>query len=509
MLRKLFVAITACVMLSAYAYADTKLEADVVIIGAGGAGLSAALTASQGGGTVVLIEKNAAVGGSANFAEGIFGVESSLQRFRRIEYTKDEIFIDEMGHAQWGSNAPLVRRFQNESAKTIDWLIENGVPFEGPSNNFHVNNPTWHLIDGHGAKLVSVLSNKIRAEKNIKLLMETRGMSLIVEKGKVVGAVAEDADGEKYTIRAKGAVIICTGGFADNREMLDKYTNAKPDTYAVAPINKTGDGINMLLGLGAVTEDIGSLQYVVGKYNEPGKPRLNVGDWLDIAVLTLQPRNVWVNGFGERFASEGIGVDFSMHSNAVYRQLASWSIFDESLKNYYKEKGPDGGFGVIRRAAVPIPNLDEQWNSAAKTETTTMVKGNLNQIAKIMGIPAATLKKTLEDYNKNAEKNIDPEFAKEPRWLTPLNLNGTLYAVRMKEAMLTTVGGIRVNKMLQPLDENDKPFQGVFVAGNDVGGMYFNTYTLAKASGSTFGFAVNSGRMAAMQALENAGIKKK
>ena len=134
-MKKLLIAAIFTV-LSMSAFADTKMNADVVIVGAGAAGLNAALTASQGGGTVILLEKNAAVGGPGNFAEGIFGVETKLQRSRRIEFTKDEIFREEMADTHWGANAALVRRFHNESAKTIDWLMEQGVPVEGPSSYF-------------------------------------------------------------------------------------------------------------------------------------------------------------------------------------------------------------------------------------------------------------------------------------------------------------------------------------------------------------------------------------
>lgn len=105
-------------------------------------------------------------------------------------------------------------------------------------------------------------------------------------------------------------------------------------------------------------------------------------------------------------------------------------------------------------------------------------------------------------------KNIDPDFAKPARWLKPIDTNGTLYAIQMKEWIMTTIGGVRVNKYLQPLDRADMPILGVYVVGNDAGGLYAGTYSLTATSGSTFGFAINSGRLTAFEVLQNLGLKK-
>jgi hypothetical protein len=122
---------------------------------------------------------------------------------------------------------------------------------------------------------------------------------------------------------------------------------------------------------------------------EPGNPIIN----MDMSLLSVQPSNVMVNGFGERFCNEAIGLDFSMHSHAVKRQLRSWSIFAQNLRKYYMEKSVDGGIGVIKEATTRITNFDELWNNAAKTDKTTMAKGSLKEIATVMNVPYDTLKK--------------------------------------------------------------------------------------------------------------------
>lgn len=496
---RLFGMLMALMFMSPAAYA-ADMNTDVVIIGAGGAGLSAALTAAQGGAKVVLLEKDVTVGGTCNFAEGIFGVETDMQREQWIDLTKDHVFKEEMKESHWGTNAALIRRFQNESAATIEWLLTQGVKFQGPSHNYYGNNKTWHLIDGLGAGLIKALHSKAKADKNITIMMETPGMQLITGNGRVTGVVAENEDG-KFNINAKGGVIIATGGFANNREMVIKYTGVQ-DPHIMANLKKTGDGINMAIAVGAVTEGMAIAHTVAGKAIPPGGS-------LDIpmSMLANEPRNVWVNADGERFTDEWNAFDFVSAANAIKREKAVWSIFDANLREYYMTKGTDAGIGVIGKAMTKMTNFDEIWANAEKANDPYIVKGNLKDIAKKSGIPYETLKKTINDYNKNAEKNIDPDFAKDRQWLQPLDLSKPLYAIKMKELFMTTLGGIRVNKYLQALDADLKPIPGLYVTGNDVGGMFVGSYSLDSASGTTFGFAVNSGRLASMDILQKMGKK--
>jgi len=168
-------------------------------------------------------------------------------------------------------------------------------------------------------------------------------------------------------------------------------------------------------------------------------------------------------------------------------------------------KGTDAGIGVIGEAMTKMTNFDELWNNAVKANDPYIVKGSLKDIAAKSGIPYEALQKTMNDYNANAAKNIDPDFAKDRRWLQQFDLSKPLYAIRMEEIAMTTLGGIRVNKELQALDKDLKPIPGLYVTGNDVGGLFVGSYSLHSASGTTFGFAIGSGRMAATDILVKMG----
>lgn len=491
-----------CIVLFSFTAYAVDIQTDIVIVGAGGAGLSAALSASQGGAKVMLLEKDVTVGGTGNFAEGIFGVETAMQRELWIDLTKDKVFMDEMTEMHWGTNAALVRNFHNHSAATIEWLISQGVKFEGPSHNFYGNNKTWHLIDGLGAGLIKALNEKVVKDKNITLMLETPGRELIIKNGRVAGVKAENEDGE-YNIYAKGGVIIATGGYANNIEMVKKYTGLK-NPVNIANLKKTGDGIKMAIDAGATTEGLGIVQTIAGK-DVPNGGRVDV----PLSMLANQPRNIWVNADGDRFCNEWISFDFVSASNSIKREKAVWAIFDTNIRKYYMTEGTDAGIGVIGKAMTKMANFDEIWSTAEKTNDPYIIKGSLKDISKKTGIPYENLKKTVDEYNKNSARNIDPNFAKDRQWLHTLDTSKPLYAIKMKEIILTTLGGIRVNKNLQALNEELEPIEGLYVAGNDAGGLFLGSYSLNSASGTTYGFAVNSGRIAAQDILAKMGKGKK
>lgn len=484
----------------ASAFAAQKLEADMVIVGAGSAGLSAALTAAQGGASVILLEKDKIVGGTGNFAEGVLGVETDMQQFRWHKETKDQVFNNEMDEHRWLTNGALTRRFHNETAKTIDWLQEIGVKFEGPSKNHFDNTAMWHLIDGKGAALIKTLNTQIKKHPGVKLLMETPATGLIVKDKRVIGVKARNKVGETIECMAKGGVIIATGGFANSPEMIKKYAGMD-NVINAAPLKKTGDGINMALAVGASVEGMHNLMFIGSMDALPGqRPNIPLG------ALGVEPRNIWVNKSGKRFANEYVSVNFPLAGNAIKRQKVAWAIIDEKLKDFYKNRGVDVGLGTLIYPATKL-DLDDLATKAIAAGNPFVVKAaSLSELASKTGLPYDALKQTIAEYNQYAATNHDLAFAKDPRWLQQYNVNGPLYAVKLKEVLLTTVGGVVVDEYLRPLDKDDSILvSGLYMTGNDVGGLYSDTYTLTYASGSSFGFAVNSGRLAALSILKDLG----
>ncbi|WP_005031943.1 FAD-dependent oxidoreductase [Holophaga foetida] len=471
-------------------------QTDIVVVGSGGAGLCASLTAAEGGAKVVLLEKNPFPGGTSNAAEGIFGAETEMQREQLIVNTKDEVFRIEMEESNhWQGNAPLIRAYINESDQTFSWLRrKQGVPFvtTGTTAPEARGLRTWHLIEGKGHTLVKVLFGNAKANQNITIMMQTPGQELIMDGKKVVGVVAKDKAGKAIRIGA-GAVIIATGGYAENREWVTKYCG-DAGAGAAVPFNKTGDGIRMAMDAGAAVEGMSHMQWFPA-----ADPRTTP---LTVSCLGWQPTNILVNKRGERFCNEEILRNFSIAGNAIRRQGFGWSIFDENMRQHVKKDGPDWGIGVLVQHAIPIPKLDDDCQTALKGKN--FVEANsLDELATKMGVPATTLKATMESYSHAVDAHYDADFLK-PKELMH-KPTGKLYAVKLDPYYLTSLGGVTVNPKLQALDKNWDVIPGLYVVGNDaVGGLFGDTYPL-DVPGTTYGFAVNSGRMAAKAALKALG----
>jgi fumarate reductase flavoprotein subunit len=477
-----------------------ELAADIVVIGAGSAGLSAALTAAQGGASVILLEKADKVGGAGNYAEGVFGVETEMQRARWMNVTREKVFLDEMNDTRWESNVALVRRFQGQSAATIDWLIAQGVAFDGPTKNDWTNTPTWHVITGHGKAMVKILHAHLETFKTVKLLLNTSATALITKKGRVAGVQAQTADGKSFDVMAPGGVIVATGGFANSPEMLEKYADLT-DVVQLADIGRTGDGINMSHAAGAQLDTMSPIMM---------QPMLDMHDHhfsmdeMLLSMVGLEPRNIWVDKFGKRFANEVVAFDFPFAANALRRVKFAWSIFDDALKQRYMTKGIDVGLGVIIPPLTVVTKFDSLWQDAIAAGNTAVVKADtLAELANATSLPLPALQATLAQYNAGAAVNVDEAFGKDRRYLQPISVDGPFYALRITYAIVTTLGGIKVDDHLHALDANDLPIPGLYLTGNDAGGLVAaDSYTVTAAPGTSFGFAVGSGRMAAEDILQ-------
>lgn len=476
------------------------VTADVIVIGAGASGIVAALTASLGGASVIVVEKSEKTGGCANYAEGVFGVETQMQREHWMNVTRDETFIREMNDSRWEANIPLVRRFQNQSSETIDWLISQGVEFDGPTKIEWTNQPTWHVIKGHGKALARILFDRLKSQPNVEIMMQTKAKTLLKRDGGVIGLQVENAQGEVLDLHAAGGVIVATGGFANSPEMLKQFANLD-DPVQIANIDRTGDGITMAHAAGAQFDNMSPLMLMstldVHSAQQPSFDNLLLG------IVGSGPRNIWVDRFGKRFTSEEVGFDSIFAGNALRRVKFAWGIFDDALKTYYMTKGIDGSLGVVIPPMTKVENFDERWDKAIASGEGAVVKADsLEALAKAINIPFADLRATFDAYNASAAANLDAEFAKGRRWLQVIDTNGPLYAAKLTYGVVTTLGGVKVDKSLRALNVDEVPIPGLYCTGNDAGGLTAaDTYTFTVSAGTSFGFAVGSGRMAAQEIL--------
>ncbi|MGD0914855.1 MAG: FAD-dependent oxidoreductase [Thermodesulfobacteriota bacterium] len=478
----------------------TTAETDVIVIGSGVSGLAAALTSAEGGAKVIVFEKQRSLGGTSNFFDGMFAVESEMQRQRYIKYSRDEAFRKIMEYSHWRANARLVRAFVNESGGTIAWLQEKGVEFSDATINMPDAPRTYHVVKGQGAAVVKALSTRAK-EKGVDLRLAIPVQRILKEGGRVAGVIAEE-NGEDMQVAGK-VVIIASGGYANNKEWIKKYAGFDLDVNVipVGNVDKMGDGIRMAWEVGAAEEGLGVLElFRVG----PVGPEFAMKG--QIEFIAAQP-DLWVNPRGERFCDEGIAFyDTSVgNANARQKEGFTYSLFDESIKAYVIEKGIDRGVGMDNPPGTRPVDFDKELNAAVeKGSTEVFVADSIEELAGKMGVNPTVLKTTVLEYNGFCEKGHDDFFAKDPRYLRPLK-GPKFYAVKARTVFLGTLGGIKINHKMEVVDKKGKVIPGLYAVGFDAGGMWGDSYSIRNSSGASAGFATNSGRIAGKNALKYIG----
>lgn len=478
------------------------MEADIVVIGSGAAGMAAALTAAEGGAKVILFEKLRHHGGTSNFAQGLFAVESDMQRQRYIGITRDEAFKIAMDYSHWRANPRLVRTVIDQSADTIAWLQKQGVEFEEPVTMFYDAPRTWHILKGapkaggRGSAMIKVLAARVKEEgSDIKL--GTPVKKIIREDRKITGIIAEKG-GKGITVKAM-AVIIATGGYANNREWVKKYSGLDLDVnlFPLGNIDKMGDGIRMAWEASAAEEGMGVLQ--LWRSIPIGQGVREIGH---LHAASLQP-HLWVNQDGERFCDETIANIDPFEGNACARQKNgfSYTLFDEAIKRHMMGKGIDKNMGTENPPGTHLINFDAELKGAlGKKNPHIFVEGSIEELAGGAGINPAVLKATVEEYNSFCDKGHDDLFAKDRQYLRPVK-EPPFYAMRCVTMTLGSLGGIKINHRTEVLDREGKVIPGLYASGNDASGMFGDSYNIY-LSGGTLGFAVNSGRIAGNNALK-------
>jgi fumarate reductase flavoprotein subunit len=471
---------------------------DVVVAGSGAAGLAAAVTLVAGGATVAVFEKQRSLGGTSNFFSGTFAVESEMQRERFIDYSRDDAFHNIMEYSHWIANARLVRAVVDESAATIAWLQQQGVEFTGEMINMPGAPQTYHVVKGRGEAVVKALVTRAKS-KGAQIFPGTPVIGLLKEGGRVSGVIV-DNDGREAQVAAK-AVVIATGGYANNKEWLKKYTgyDLGVNLFTWGNTGKMGDGIRMAWEAGAAEDGLKSLEILrVG----PVGPEFPMGG-NDVEVVAVQP-DLWVTIRGERFCDEGVAL-YDTHSGNVNARFSgdgfTYSLFDDSIIDCQLERGIDRSLGLFFPPGYKPTNVRKELQAAISNGTKeAFVADSVEELARLMEIDPAVLRATVDEYNRYCSKGHDELFAKDSRFLRPL-VGPKYYAVKARTIMLGTKGGIKINESMEVLDKKSAVIPGLYAGGFDAGGMYGDSYPIRVSSGLSSAFALNSGRIAGRSAL--------
>ena len=475
-------------------------RADVVVMGGGCAGLAAALAARETGASVTLLEKRRSLGGTANFIQGVFAAESEMQKRDYIAYSCEDAFRNFMEYNHWLGNAALARALIDRSADTIGWLQDQGVEFTEVTINMPDAPRTYHVLKGAGRGMVRALARAAQA----------RGID-IRTSSPVVGAVKGD-DGLLRGVRVKtagrvtdlpcGALVIASGGYANNKEWIKTYTgfDLGENLFPVGNAGKMGDGIRLAWDMEAGAEGMGVLHLI------------RVAPWgrefpfmSAVEAACIQPV-LWVDPRGWRFCDEGIAFYDTSTGNTTrrYKHGCTWTVFDDNLKRHFMEEGLDRGMTQRILPGHKLGDLGEVLERLVALGSPGLVSaGSVEELAVKMQADPTVLAATVAEYNRACEKGHDPLFGKDPKYLRPLR-GPVYYAAQARTIFLGTLGGIRVSAQCEVVDDRDRPISGLYAAGNDVGGLHAESYSMRDTSGIASAFALVGGRIAGENAAAHA-----
>ena len=482
------------------------IDVDMCVLGAGGTGLAAAIQATQLGLDVVVLEKQAMVGGSFVGTEGLFAVGSHWQDEAGESFTADEVIIECLDYHHWIPNPALYEEFFTRTAETVDWLEGLGVVFDhvqalGDSRN------CWHVYEGEGSEGTGVTFMKSFSaaadELGIRIELECPGKQLIMEGGKVAGVLAKRSDGTVVQVNAP-VVVVGTGGYANNGDVIRDLNGADPTRITPSGMaGRDADGLKMMRAAGGqLAAQAGTIMFY-----GPILPGTSYGSEIQ-AATSMQP-HLWVNQDAERFVNEDMFLkNFAYAGNAVHNQERTLTVCTQAIIDRYIDEGPDVGVGVYVNAGSPLTKLADQLADAMEDEESApyiFKADTVEELAQAAGLDPEKLVATVEAYNEMCAAGADTRFSKPAEYMRALE-EGPFYAFEVFNGYFTTVGGIKVTPQTEVLDDTNTVIPGLYAGGSDAGGLYGDTYDVGIAAGSQASWAINSGRLAAKNGASYLGV---
>ncbi|HKT04340.1 MAG TPA: FAD-binding protein [Rugosimonospora sp.] len=472
--------------------------ADVVVVGGGGAGPAAALAALEGGARrVVLVEERGKFGGNAAFATGIFACESPVQRALMVDVPADDVFRQAMRWHHFDRvNPRLLRAYINKTGDTVRWLTGKGIEFRiGVEYKMSYEQPpTWHIpvrdnsrAGGDISRFVVVVRRLVElvTESGGTALLQTRCTGLRVDgAGQVCGVEVER--GGVRTVIACRSVVLATGGFHGNDELLRQYFPFVAENFGGFRVPMAGSGIGLAGAAGAAVEDFATLiRETCASSDEPKEYCLG--------PATREPYTVWVNRLGRRFIDETVGFHLQTGSNPLLLQPGKegFALYDSRMVRSVDEDG-----WLLPRAPMDRPvTLRPHLESAAAKGEWVATGGRWRDVAAFVGARPEALEATVSEYNECCRGGYDATFLKDRRYLRPL-VEPPFYAIRFRPMIIETAGPVRVDEWLRALDRDFQPVPGLYVAGALASGWQGHDYCGEYLFGTALGFALNSGRIA-------------
>lgn len=450
---------------------------DVVVVGAGLAGLSAALAAREGGARVVVLEKTDAPGGSTVTSGGSFAFGGTAeQRDLGIDDSPERLRED-LARVGGGAAEPALQDlYVARQLDTHGWLKRQGVQFHKVSLSSNTSVPRTHPT--RPRQVIEALLSRAR-EAGVDLRTGAAALRLLPASDPAAVGGVQLGDGARLEA---GAVVLASGGFARNADMVRRYAPALAQAHAWGGAGNTGDGIAMALPWGAALADMdfvaGTFGVAIARYPET-EPR--PGDEV-LLRMAMYRGAVAVNLEGRRFADESLSYKKLGTLCLAQPRGIAFQVFDQP----------------IMAQSAPAPNLNDFEDALAKGAIRRAE--SLPELARSVGLDAGRLVATIERYNHDIEHGVPDEFGR--RTLgggvgTPVPLRTPpYYVLPCCTALLATYCGLRVDTLMRVKTAQDLPIAGLYAAGETVGGFHGAGYM----SGSALGKAAIFGRVAGAEA---------
>jgi fumarate reductase flavoprotein subunit len=439
---------------------------DIIIIGAGTAGISCAITAAQRKRKVLVVEKDNRIGGTLHLSAGhMSGGGTRLQKQKGIDDHPQKHFDDVMRINKGSADAWMIQLATNEAPHTLDWLDDLGMEWADNSPAFvygHVPYLTPRTHFGNiigGQAILKVLEPEFQKQvKNgqIDLLLNHTLIDLVLENQRVTGVLTENTEGGKKTFVGKHTVLT-TGGYAANPQFFAEKHPEKSRLISTASPNSQGEGIVVAVQHGAVFHNAEKALSTNGGIElDPLSGRADFwGIWAQVSNTAVRRAyELYVDDDGNRFMNEDeYSPDVRERAVENLPNRRFWVIFDEKT-----------------RQNVPFLFLwitPEQFLEEVKKEKAMWCADSLENLADKTGLPKDNLIKTIKRYNDMIFNQHDPNFGRQ--FLTATIEQPPFYAVLTYAMNLITFGGIKVNQNLQVMHQNGKPIEGLYAAGEILG----------------------------------------
>lgn len=415
-----------------------KKSYDVIIVGSGGAGMTAAIEAKDAGMNPVILEKMPMAGGNTSKASaGLNASETSVEKAQGITDSNDKFYEETLKGGGGTNDKELLRYFVDHSAAAVDWLAQNDIVLDNLTTTGGMSVSRTHRPhDGSavGAYLVKGLEENI-SKRDIPVFVNSDVTKINEKDGKVSG-VEVKIEGETKQVDSK-AVVVTTSGFGANQKMIAKYRPDLKDYVTTNAAGSTGDGIEMISALGGALVDMDKIQIHPTVFQKTG--------YL-VSESIRGEGAILVNKEGKRFFNEMDTRDKVSAAELKQDGKYAYAIFGEGTKDKVKA-------------------VDQYISKDMVVEAD-----NVEELAKKLDIKPEELNATVTKWNKAVADKKDSEFGRTTGMTN--DISGKVYAIKVAPGIHHTMAGVKINTQKQVLKEDGQPIKGLYAAGEVTGGLH-------------------------------------